>query len=362
MLVRNKRVLAIVVGSLLSISHFAYGANTEKTGEQEIFTSLATFEKAVAADKTVSRKAVTFKKQNLKMAGFIFSPAGLDESKKHPAIVVTHPGGGSKEQAASLYAYRLAQLGYVALAFDASYQGESEGEPRQLEDPWSRVEDIRSAVDYLTTLSFVDLEKIGALGVCAGGGYTLNASATDHRIKAVAVASSVDFGHSVRNGWRNKGTVAEQLKLLEDVAAARTAEANGAAPKLVPYVPDTTAGVTEPDMVEASEYYRLANRWQTPNSPNRFLQRSFDKLLAFNAFDPIKTMLTQPVLFIVGSEAGSKWQSEEAFKLAKGQKELFVVKGGTHMSLYDRDVGKAMPKLKEFYGKHIKPTTNLATK
>jgi hypothetical protein len=126
---------------------------------------------------------------------------------------------------------------------------------------------------------------------------------------------------------------------------------------MLPYVPDSTEGVTEPDMVEASEYYRLATRWQHENSPNRYLANSTDKIFAFDAFDRIDTLLTQPLLLIAGSDAGSKWHSDRAYALAKSDKELFVVPGGTHMSLYDRDVGKALPKLLEFFGKYLNAAT-----
>jgi hypothetical protein len=241
----------------------------------------------------------------------------------------------------------------VALAYDASHQGESGGEPRLLEDPTARVEDVRSAVDYFTTLPFVDRERIAALGICAGGAYAINATMTDHRIKAVAGVSAFNFGDGFRKGWRGAGTVEEQLAALRNVAQQRTAEANGAQPALLPYVPDSTEGVTEPDMVEASEYYRLANRWKLERSPNRFLASSNDKIYAFDAFNGIDTLLAQPLLLIAGSNAGSKWHSDRAYALAKSEKELFVVPGGTHMSLYDKDVGKAMLKLLEFYGKHL---------
>ena len=330
------------------------GSGPAVVANPEVIVTLADFEKEVTASKSVKRRPVTFKNLNLKMAGLIFSPADLDESKKYPAIVVVHPGGGIKEQTASVYAYRLAQRGYVTLAFDASHQGASEGLPRQLEDPTKRVEDVRSAVDYVTTLPFVDKEQIGALGICAGGGYAINATQTERRIKAVATVSAVDFGEGVRRGWRANLPVSERIKILQAVATQRTAEANGATPMLVSYVPDTVEGVTEPDMVEASEYYRLSNRWLHPNSGNRFLNSSFDKLIAFSAFGQIDTLLTQPLLMIAGSEAGSRWQSERAVEMAKGSKELFIVQGATHMTLYDRDVPKAMPKITEFFGKNLK--------
>lgn len=350
--------LAIIAAAFFSFAGVSEAQNLTKNQpsnvEPKTIVTLADFEKEVRENKTVKTKSVTFKNQNLKMAGLLFSPADMDESKKYPAIVVVHPGGGIKEQTASVYAYRLAQQGYIALAFDASHQGASEGLPRQLEDPTKRVEDVRSAVDYITTLPIVDSERIGALGICAGGGYAISSATTEHRIKAVATVSAVDIGEGWRKGWRGTATVADQIKTLEAVGKQRTAEANGAAPMMINYVPDSVEGVTEPDMVEASEYYRLSNRWQHKNAPNRLLNYSVDKIIAFSAFDRIDTLLTQPLLMIAGSDAGSKWQSERAIKLATGQKELFIVDGGTHMSLYDQDVVKAMPKITEFFSKNLK--------
>ena len=287
------------------------------------------------------------------MAGVLFSPADLAAGAAYPAIAVVHPAGGIKEQTASLYAYRLAQNGYIALAYDASHQGESGGEPRLLEDPAARVEDVRSAVDYLTTLPFVDRERIAVLGICAGSGYAINATMTDHRVKAVATVSAVNMGDSTRNGWRNTETVEKQVAALQNAGERRTAEANGAQPEMLLYVPNSTEGVAEPDMVEASEYYRQANRWRHENSPNRYLGRSTEMIYAFDAFDGIDTLLTQPLLLIAGSDAGSKWNSDRAYKLANGEKELFVIPGGTHMSLYDKDVSKAVPKIVEFFGEQL---------
>ena len=245
---------AIIFAALLSFASIAEanneGGNRPSSVEPAIIVTLADFTKTVNADRTVKAKRVTFKNQELKMAGVLFSPADRDESKKYPAIVVVHPGGGSKDQTASLYAYRLAQQGYVTLAFDASHQGESEGQPRLLEDPTKRVEDVRSAVDYFTTLPFVDGERIGALGICAGGGYAISATQTEHRIKAVATVSAVDIGEGWRRGWRGNSPVSEQLKTLRAVAKQRTAEVNGAQPTMISYVPDTVEGVTEPDMVD----------------------------------------------------------------------------------------------------------------
>ena len=353
----NRRAVLAAGASLVSLTTLALadraGANADVNANEALITSLSAFTKAVNEDRTVSRRPVTFRNGQVDMAGVIFEPADLTPSQTYPAIVVVHPGGGSKDQTASLYAWRLAQRGYIALAFDASHQGESGGMPRLLENPTARVEDARSAVDYLTTLPVVDRERIAAMGICAGGAYAINAAATDHRIKAVAGVSSFNFGDGFRKGWTGAGTVEEQLATLQNVAQQRTAEANGAQPAMLPYVPDSTEGLTNPELVEVSEYYRLATRWMHDNSPNRFLASSTDKLYAFDAFTNIDVLLTQPLLLIAGSDAGTKWHSDRAYELATSEKELFVVPGGTHMSLYDKDVGKAMPKLLEFLCKHL---------
>ncbi|OPG97363.1 hypothetical protein B2I21_15965 [Chryseobacterium mucoviscidosis] len=300
------------------------------------------------------KKLVAFKNGQLNMAGNLYLPEGFDESKKYAGIVVVHPGGGVKEQTAGLYAQKLSEQGYVALAYDASHQGESEGEPRLLEDPYVRVEDVRSAVDYVTTLPFVDQEKIGALGICAGGGYAVVAAETERRIKALATVSAVDIGAMFRE---ETGSIEAQLQTLEAVAKQRTAEANGAESVFQNYVPDSPEAFDEhtPSYLrERYEYYRTP-RGQHPNSSNRFLLTSVDKILSFSAIDEkISNFLTQPLLIIAGTEAeDTRDYSKQVFELSNGSKELFWVEGATHISLYDKDVDRAVPKLTEFFGNNL---------
>ncbi|RFU89133.1 alpha/beta hydrolase [Citrobacter gillenii] len=298
-------------------------------------------------------QSVYFKNGAIRMAGNLYLPEDFDKNKKYAAIIVAHPGGGVKEQTAGLYAQKLAKQGFITLAFDASHQGESGGEPRFLENPTERVEDIRSGVDYLTTLPFVAQDRIGALGICAGGGYTINAAMTEHRIKAVGTVSAVDVGLTTRKGWNGDAPVSEQLKLLVAVAKQRSAEANGAAPLYVNYVPLPDAQ-TPRDLREAYEYYRTP-RGQHPNSTNQLLFTSIDKNIAFSAFNQMGDLLTQPLLLIAGSDAGSLWQSRQAYELANGQKELFVVNGATHMTLYDQPehVEQAVQKLSPFFKSNL---------
>lgn len=152
-------------------------------------------------------KSVTFPNGPIKVAGNLYLPKDFSKDRSYVPIVVVHPAGGVKEQTAGLYAAKLADEGFVALAYDASYQGESGGQPRQEEDPYARVEDIRAAVDYLTTLGFVDQQRICVLGICSGGGYAINAAMTDRRIKAVGTVSAINLGAMYRAGY--EGTVAD---------------------------------------------------------------------------------------------------------------------------------------------------------
>lgn len=296
---------------------------------------------------------VTFNNNNLKMAGNLYLPKDYNEKKKYPVIITVHPGGGVKEQTSGLYAQKLAERGYVALAFDASHQGESEGLPRFLEDPIQRVEDIRSAVDYVSTLKFVDAEKIGLIGICAGGGYSISAAQTEHRIKTIAVASPVSTGN--KKGWDGKTPISESITTLEAVAKQRTAEANGAKPIYINYVPEKPDGNTPNDLVEAYDYYRTP-RAQHPNSTNLFLFTSLDKMMAFDAYANIETLLTQPILIIVGSNAGSRWQGEEVYKRVTSSKELKIIQDATHMDLYDipKYVNQVSDNMTSFFGKNLK--------
>lgn len=301
-------------------------------------------------------ETVQFKNNEIDMAGNLYFPPGFSAGQKHAAIVCVHPGGGVKEQTAGLYAQRLAAQGFVTLAFDASHQGASGGMPRFLDDPMKRVGDIYSAVDYLSSLPYVDAARIGALGICAGSGATIKAASNERRIKAVATVSAVDVGAATRRGWDGK-TPADQIAILESVAKQRSAEAAGAAPVYVPYVPAVGDATAPRDLREAADYYRTP-RGQHPNAPNKMLLTSLSCLLAFTGFDQVEALLTQPLMIVAGSDAGSLWHSEELHAKAKGPKELFIVKGAAHMDLYDGDgVNVVMTKLSPFFQRGLDRTT-----
>ena len=300
-------------------------------------------------------KKVVFRKYGLELAGLLFLPDGFEAGRKYPAVVATHPGGGVKEQTSSLYAWHLAKAGYVALAFDAAHQGESEGEPRYLEDPASRVEDIRSAVDYLVSLDVVDENRIGAMGVCAGAGYTLSAIQTDARIRAAAGISTWDVGHSAKHGFPGVNDPDFFGKLMAQVAEQRTAEARGAAPKYVTYVPASADDIDENTSTiqrEAYEYYRTP-RCGYPTSVNRMLFTSNDKLAAFDAFAHLDTVSPRPVLLIVGSEADTLYFSEAAYATANEPKEWVTIAGASHVDLYDNPDAIPFDRIGEFFRKYL---------
>lgn len=302
----------------------------------------------------VLKTNVSFKNGPLSMAGHLYVPNDIEAGDKRPAIVCVPPGGGVKEQVIGLYARRLAEQGFIALAFDASHQGESEGLPRLLEDPIARVEDARCAADYLSTLDIVDDNRLAVFGVCAGGGYAISAAQTERRFKAVATVSAVDIGGGSRDFLGLGAPISDSWAMLDKVAAQRTAEAKGAEPLLVGYVPDSPDQINEntPDLMrEGYDYYRTP-RGQHPNSPNRYLFTSTDRILAFSAFDLLGDLLTQPMLLIAGSKADTKVFSDQAYELAKRSKRgLFVVEGATHIALYDvpEYVDQAVSKLVSFF-------------
>ncbi|MGV9711489.1 alpha/beta hydrolase [Gordonia sp. NPDC003424] len=299
--------------------------------------------------------AVTFPNGPISMAGNLFTPADFDPSKKYAALVTVHPGGGVKEQTAGLYAGKFADEGFVTLAFDASFQGESGGEPHHLEDPYARVEDVRAAVDYLQSLDYVDSDRIGVVGICAGGGYAVNAAMTDHRVNAVATVSALNIGTAWRQGWYGLDHDSAAVPMLDQVAQQRTAEAEGGDVVTAPYVPAEPDGDTPYDLAQASEYY-LTSRAQHPNAQNKYLlSASIPRIMGFDAFNLVEELFTKPVIMVAGSEAGSLWHSTELHAKLNSTKKLVVVDGGTHMDFYDVEkyVDRAVSEIKPFLDEHL---------
>jgi len=304
----------------------------------------------------VNIRPVTYKLNGLDISANIYTPANFDPTKKYPAVVVAHPNGGVKEQVAGLYAQRLAELGYIAIAADASYQGASGGEPRNVDKPANRIEDIRGMADFITQYTGVDANRLGVLGVCGGGGYSLAAAQTDKRFKAVATLSMFNTGVVRRNGYMNTGlsTIQDRLKQATD---ARAQEAAGGE---VIYAANTIATDEEADKMpfdlyrEGHYYYHRTHAH--PNSTFRYTMSSLLDLMAFDAAANMD-LINQPLLMMAGSKADSYYMTEDAFKKATGtnEKELLLIPGATHIQTYyvPEYVDQAINKLKEFFGKYL---------
>jgi fermentation-respiration switch protein FrsA (DUF1100 family) len=250
---------------------------------------------------------LTFQSRGNTVVGNLFKPDGVDQGAQCPAVVVTHPFGAVKEQVPTTHARLLAGHGFITLVFDASYQGESSGEPHFSEFPSARVEDIRCAVDFLSIRPDVDPGRIGALGICAGGGYTVNVSQTEMRIKAVAGVSTFNVGSARRDG----------------VGGTQSAEY----PEIDP----------------------------NPRFMGTFALSSLSQQTAFFPFEGIELISPRPLLLIAGSEADTLYMSQNAIEKAKEPKELHIIDGASHIDLYWKPeyVPRVAEKLTEFFTKNL---------
>jgi fermentation-respiration switch protein FrsA (DUF1100 family) len=299
---------------------------------------------------------VTYKLNGIDIAANVYTPPNYDPSKTYPAVVVAHPNGGVKEQVAGLYAQRLAESGYITIAADASYQGASGGKPRNIDKPANRIEDIRGMADFITQYAGVSSDRLGLLGICGGGGYSLKAAQTDKRFKVVATLSMFNSGLVRRNGFMNSGvsTIQERLKQASE---ARALEAAGGE---VLYAADAKITDEEADKMpfdlyrEGHYYYNRTHAH--PNSTFRYTMSSLLDLMEFDAASNMD-LINQPLLMMAGSKADSYYMTESAFNLATGskEKELFLIPGATHIQTYyvPEYVAQAMNKLNEFFGKYL---------
>ncbi len=301
---------------------------------------------------------VNYQLNGIEIAANVYTPANYDPSKSYPAIVVAHPNGGVKEQVAGLYAQRMAESGYIAIAADASYQGASGGEPRNVDKPANRINDVRGMADFISQYEGVNNEQLGLLGICGGGGYSLAAAQTDKRFKAVATLSMFNSGVVRRNGFMNSqvNTIQERLKQASD---ARAQEAAGgkiiyAADSPIPTEEEQLAKIPYDLYREGYIYYGKTHKH--PNSTFRYTMSSLLDLMEFDAAANME-LINQPLLMMAGSKADTYYMTDNAFLRATGtkEKELFLIPGATHIQTYyvPEYVDLAMKKLNEFFGKFL---------
>lgn len=297
----------------------------------------------------VQRTSITFENAyGMKIAGNLFKSKGLVDGTQYAALIVGAPNGAVKEQAANLYATKMAELGFVTLSFDQVFWGESDGTPRNAMNPDLYADSFSAAADYLTALDSVDAEKIGVLGICASGSFAISELKIDSRLKALATVSLTDMG-AVARGQRDAMGAAI---MVDEASTARTAETQGAETSYTSGTPETISADSDAFSKEFYDFYRTQRG--AANTTTHPTLTTFVKLLNFYSLNDIQTISPRPLLFIAGADAISLGFSEDAYASATEPKELYKVPGAGHVDLYDRVDLIPFDKLNDFFAKYLK--------
>lgn len=338
--------LAVSLGLLMS-SFSSFSADMSR-GADNFYKS----------DKVIVQKVTIKNQYHMDVVGNLIIPKGL-ENNRNPAIVVGHPMGAVKEQSSTLYATKLAEQGFVTLAIDLSFWGESAGEPRNAVAPDIYAEDFSAAVDYLGTRPFVDRERIGVLGICGSGSFVISAAKIDPRMKAIATVSMYDMGAANRNGLRHSQTLEQRKQAIAAAAQQRYVEFTGGETKYTSGTVHKLTPESNPIEREFYDFYRTPRSEFTPAGSSPLLTThptlsSNVKFMNFYPFNDIETISPRPMLFITGDQAHSKEFSEEAYRLAGQPKELYIVPGAGHVDLYDRTDLIPFEKLTSFFKQNLR--------
>lgn len=309
---------------------------------------------------SVTRQKVTFNNQyQMNVVGNLFTPNTMDQNKQLSAIIVGHPMGAVKEQSANLYATKMAEQGFVALAIDLSFWGESDGQPRNAVLPDLYAESFSAAVDFLGTQLFVNKAQIGVIGICGSGGFAISAAKIDSRLKAIATVSMYDMGAATRGGIKHSITSDQCKQMIDSAVAQRYVEFSGGSIK---YTGGTAEELTENSNAverEFYDFYRTPRGEYTPKglSPNLTTHPTLAsnvKFMNFYPFNDIETISPRAMLFIAGEHAHSIEFSEDAYRLAAEPKELFIVPNAGHVDLYDRTDIIPFDKITAFFQQYLR--------
>ena len=306
----------------------------------------------VADDKVKVRKVFYKNRYDILLAADLYMPSDMNMDVRNPVLIIGHPFGAVKEQCAGLYAQEMAKRGFVTLAFDASYQGESGGTPRHTVSPDALVEDFSASVDWLGIQPFVDRERIGVIGICGSGGFSVCAASIDPRIKALATVSMYDMGRATRNGLGDAMSDEQRKAMFAEVAVQRWREAEGAEPRIRFGTPERLPENASAVQKEFFGYYRNPERGQYP----RYQGTRYTSMAALTNFYPfaqIKEISPRPLLFVAGENAHSRYFSEDAYRQANEPKELYIVPDANHVDLYDRKDKIPFDKLTVFFTEYL---------
>jgi fermentation-respiration switch protein FrsA (DUF1100 family) len=348
-----KQIGIIIIASLIILGQACKGntksEKVEKTEQKEHYT--------FQLSEKVTRQSVTFKNRyGIILSGDLYFPKNVG-NEKLSALAISGPFGAVKQQSSGLYASQMAERGFIVIAFDPSYTGESGGEPRNLASPEINTDDFSAAVDFLGLQKNVDRNKIGIIGICGFAGFALNATAIDKRVKAVATTSMYDMTRVMSKGYYDAVTLEQRTKALEDLGQQRWKDAeNGTAADGPRNLPETLKGDEAQFVKEYFDYYRTPRGFH-PNSVN-----SSGAWLATNAISfmnmPILTYIKEisprPILLTAGENAHSKYFSEDAYKMASEPKELMIIPNAVHVDLYDKVDIIPFDKLATFFKQNLK--------
>lgn len=298
---------------------------------------------------------VTFKNQyGMDVTGNLYTPKGLDKSRKHAAIIVSHPMGAVKEQSANLYAQKMADQGFVTLSVDLSFWGESAGQPRNAVSPDMYAETFSAAADYLGTQVFVDRERMGVIGICGSGSFAMSAAKIDPRLKAIATVSMYDMGQANRNALGKSQTLEQRKEIIVKAAEQRYVEVTGGETEYTSGSPHEIDEDSHPIAKEFYDFYRTERGEFTPEGTTPDLTThptltSNVKFMNFYPFNDLDLISGRPLLFIAGDHAHSLEFSEDAYERASEPKELYLVKDAGYVDLYDRVDVIPFDKLDSFF-------------
>src|SRR5215212_4103662 len=314
----------------------------------------AAWDKTFPKSEKVEHRKVTFKNRyGITLSADLYQPK--NRNGKLAAIAVSGPFGAVKEQSSGLYAQTMAERGFVTLAFDPSYTGESGGEPRNVASPDINTEDFSAAVDFLGLHPSVDRERIGVIGICGWGGMALNAVAVDKRVKAVAASTMYDMTRLMSRGYNDSVTLEQRTKTLEQLSRQRWQDAEKGTPAYGPVSLELKGG--EPQfVVEYADYYKTPRGFH-PRAINSNASWSLTTPLSFMnmpLLTYIKEIAPRPVLLIHGENAHSRYFGETAYAAAAEPKELLIIPGANHTDLYDKVGLIPFDKLTEFFTKNLK--------
>ncbi len=354
---------SLIQAALLSAMPFGLGlaaqnasaARTPSPNKESPMKLTTEWDKTFPKSEKVDHQKITFKNRyGITLAGDLYLPKNRGQGKL-AAIAVGGPFGAVKEQSSGLYAQTMAERGFATLAFDASYTGESGGEPRNVASPDINTEDFSAAVDYLGLRAEVDRERIGIIGICGWGGMALNATAVDKRIKAVVTSTMYDMTRLMSKGYNDSLTLEQRTQALEAMSRQRWADAEQGRPAYQPAYNSQPASDAPQFMKDYYDYYGTKRGYhpRAVNSGNAWTQTTPLSFMNMPLLSYIKEISPRPILFIHGEKAHSRYFSETAYAAAAEPKELLIIPGGNHTDLYDRADRIPFDRIANYFGKHL---------